>query len=602
MVARQLESAADRLPRARVVATAGHVDHGKSSLVRALTGTDPDRLAEEKERGLTIDLGFASLVLPAGTPLSFIDVPGHVRFLKNMVAGVGAVDGCLFVVAATEGWKRQSEEHLRVLELLGVRRGVVALTKARPAGGELTAQRRDELGRHLAGTFLAGAPVAEVDSLEARGLERLTVLLDEMVATAPPAVDAGRPRLFVDRAFSARGAGAVVTGTLTGGGLTVGDELQVVPGPPPSWRTLVTRVRGLQVQGRARHEAAPGERVAVNLHGLSRQVLGRGQALVVASQWEETRVVDASLQVLASFPDALSRRGNHQLHVGTAHQQVSLTVLGGERVEPGGSGFVRLRLASPLPLVAGDRYVLRDGGRGETVGGGEVLDVAPVLPARRARPDRSLERVVAEHGWIEVERLARLTGLTRPADVGQWAVEPSLLAAVRRQLGEAVAAAGPYGLEAARLDPRERAVLADLPGVVLEQGSFRLAGEAQELASHPLVVTARARLFDPPAPAERGTRPAEVRELVRQRLLVDCGGIFFAPEALARARRELADLLEANPVGVTVSQLRQALGASRRVTLALLGRFDESGVTRRQGDLRVAGPRLTAPLEAGSAS
>src|ERR1051325_3420005 len=222
-----------------VVATAGHVDHGKSTLVQALTGIDPDRFAEEKARGLTIDLGFAWMMLPSGRELAFVDVPGHVRFIKNMLAGVGAVDACLFVVAAPEGWKPQSEEHLRILDLLGVSRGIVALTKAAVVDDEWRELARLEVADAVAGTFLADAPIVAVDAPAGHGLDELRAAPDELVATTPTAPDRGRPRLWVDRSFAAKGAGTVVTGTLAGGVLRIDDELELPAGQR-------VRVRALQ--------------------------------------------------------------------------------------------------------------------------------------------------------------------------------------------------------------------------------------------------------------------------------------------------------------------------------------------------------------------
>ena len=234
-----------------VVATAGHVDHGKSTLVLALTGMDPDRFAEEKARGLTIDLGFAWTTLPSGRRLAFVDVPGHVRFLKNMLAGVGGVDACMFVVAATEGWKPQSEEHLRILELLGVGHGLVVLTKVGLVDGETRELARLELEDMVAGTFLEGAEVAEVDVLAGEGVDGLRAALDRLLESTPPAVDRGRPRLWVDRVFAAKGSGTVVTGTLTGGPLAVDDDLVTSPGGRK------VRVRGLQsLQEPLRHGGA----------------------------------------------------------------------------------------------------------------------------------------------------------------------------------------------------------------------------------------------------------------------------------------------------------------------------------------------------------
>ena len=225
-----------------VIATAGHVDHGKSTLVRALTGTDPDRLAEEKERGLTIDLGFAFATLSSGRKVSFIDVPGHIRFIKNMLAGVGAVDACIFVVAATEGWKPQSEEHLRILELLGISHGVIALTQIGLVDDELAELAHMDVEEKIEGSFLEGAPVIAVDSLDGTGIDELREALDALTEAAPTATNTKRPRLWIDRSFAATGAGSVVTGTLTGGRLRVDDELVLVPGENRA------RIRAIQTQ------------------------------------------------------------------------------------------------------------------------------------------------------------------------------------------------------------------------------------------------------------------------------------------------------------------------------------------------------------------
>ena len=257
-----------------VIATAGHVDHGKSTLVRALTGTDPDRLAEEKERGLTIDLGFAFTELSSGRKLAFVDVPGHIRFIKNMLAGVGGVDACLFVVAATEGWKPQSEEHLRILELLGIRHGVIALTQVGLVDDELAQLAHMDVDERVEGSFLEDAEVVAVDSLNGTGIDALREALDRLTESAPTASDTKRPRLWIDRAFAATGAGSVVTGTLTGGRLRVDDEVSLVPGEGKA------RIRAVQTQGESRTKIDPGHRVAHNLANVDYRELGRGIALV----------------------------------------------------------------------------------------------------------------------------------------------------------------------------------------------------------------------------------------------------------------------------------------------------------------------------------
>ncbi|HEY3241517.1 MAG TPA: selenocysteine-specific translation elongation factor, partial [Acidimicrobiia bacterium] len=366
----------------RVVATAGHVDHGKSSLVLALTGTDPDRWAAEKARGLTIDLGFAFTTLPSGQELAFVDVPGHVRFLKNMLAGVGAVEAAVLVVAANEGWMPQSEEHLAILDLLGVRHGVVVLSKADVVDDDTLELARLEVAERLERSTFAPFAVVACDSRTGRGLEDLRGSLDAMLAGAPLAVDRGRPRLWVDRVFAAKGAGTVVTGTLAGGSLALDMELIALPG-----RRRV-RIRRIERSHRDLTTAEPGSRVALNLAGVDHTELARGHALVVPDQWAAAAVVDVAVAALPgatrSSPDRpggappFLRRGRYKAYLGSGEHDAVLRPLD----EAG--RFARLRFAAALPLSPGDRLVLRDPGRGETIGGAEVLDVAPPGRARAA--------------------------------------------------------------------------------------------------------------------------------------------------------------------------------------------------------------------------
>jgi selenocysteine-specific elongation factor len=571
----------------RVVATAGHVDHGKSSLVLALTGTDPDRFAEEKRRGLTIDLGFATTTLPSGAAIAFVDVPGHVRFLKNMLAGVGGIDACLFVVAATEGWKPQSEEHLRILEVLGVAHGVVALTKVDLVDDERAALAELEVAERVAGTFLRDAAVVRVAAPAGEGLGALRAALDALVAATPAAADRDRPRLWIDRAFAAKGAGAVVTGTLTGGSLGVGDAVVVGPAARPA------RVRGIQNHGRSVERIGAGYRVALNLSGVDHADLARGDAVVRPGQWRPTARFDATLQVLAGVDHEVSRRGAYLAYLGSGEHPVRLRVLGAEAIGPGGEGAVRLHLATPLPLLPGDRYVLRESGRDETIGGGEVLDVAPLLPAARARPDRSVDRVVAEWGWLDAGELEALTGERRPPDLGRWVAAPGAVAALVADVVARVAAAGPLGLDVAGLDERSRLALDGAEGVVVAAGRARLAGAADALAGHPFLAALEAGGCTPPPPD--GVDRGELRELVRRGSVVECEGLYFAPSALDTAARAAARLLARDGAGFTVAAFRDEVGATRKHALPLLAELDRRGVTRRRGDLRIAGPRLPPP-------
>ena len=567
-----------------VVATAGHVDHGKSTLVEALTGTDPDRFAEEKARGLTIDLGFATTTLPSGAALSLVDVPGHVRFIKNMLAGVGAVDACLFVVAATEGWKPQSEEHLRILELLGVRHGVVALTKVGPADDDLVDLAHLEVEERVAGTFLEGAPVVNTDAPTGVGLDNLRAALDDLLAATPTAVDHGRPRLWIDRAFSARGAGTVVTGTLTGGRLHTDDELAVHPAGSP------VRVRSLQNHHAERDELPPGSRCAVNLVGVAHDEVVRGHVLVRSDQWHHTTVVDASLRVLDRLDHPVSRRGAHVVYLGSGEHPVRMRILGPDALDPGTEGAVRIHLPEPLPLLPGDRFVLRESGRAETVGGGEVLDVDPTERASRARPDRSVDRVVRERGWVPVDELERLTGERREPDLDRWVVDPVVLHRTLEDLRNALADAGPRGLDLVGLGELARAAVVLLDDAEVEAGRLVPAGVADPLADHPFVAALAASPFVPPPPD--GVDRGELRELVRRGDVVEVEGIFFASSAVDAAARLAARLLVDHPEGFTVSTFREEAGNTRKHAMPLLARLDATGMTRRRGDLRIAGPRL----------
>jgi selenocysteine-specific elongation factor len=571
----------------RVVATAGHVDHGKSSLVRMLTGIDPDRWAEEQRRGLTLDLGFAHTTLASGVGISFVDVPGHVRFLPNMLAGVGAVSACVFVVAATEVWKPQSEEHLRILELLGVSHGVIALTKVDLVDDDHRWLAAAEVADRVAGTFLSDAQMVEVSSTTGEGLKTLQQALDHLVATSPAAVDRRRPRLWVDRVFAARGSGTVVTGTLTGGGVAVDDRVVVGPARHPA------RVRGLQTLGASVEHIGPGHRVAMNLAGVEHHLLRRGDAVVRPEQWHHTRVVDAELMVLHSLDHTVSRRGAYVAYLGSAEIPVRLRVLGDESIDPGDRHAVRLHLASEVPLLPGDRFVLRESGRAETVGGGEILDVAPVRRASQATPDRRVDRVIGEHRWIDVEMLERLTGERRTPTAGRWVVDPQAWAEVRAAVTARVDEAGVSGVDVASLDERHRAALEQLVydgEVEVASDRVRRPGTTDPLAGHPEIEVLRAGGCAPPTPdtLER----AQLRELQRRGVLFERDGLWFHADAVDMAAKAAARLLDAAPEGFTMAAFRDVLGITRKHAVPLATELDARGITRRRGEVRIAGPRL----------
>ncbi|MEZ4834235.1 MAG: selenocysteine-specific translation elongation factor [Caldilineaceae bacterium] len=365
----------------RVIATAGHVDHGKSALVRALSGIDPDRLAEEQKRGLTIDLGFAWIELD-DEQIGIVDVPGHIDFIKNMLAGVGSVDAALFVVAADEGVMPQTREHLAILDLLAVPTGVIALTKI-DAVDDAEWLDLVEMDVHdlLAGTCLADAPIVRVSAHKGTGLADLRQTLRHALTALPPRRDRNRPRLPIDRVFTLSGFGTVVTGTLSDGHFAVGDSVEVLPDGPSG------RIRGLQSHKQSIDTAQPGSRVAMNLSGISTDEIRRGQVVCKPDTLRATRLLDVSFRLLEDAPGPLAHNLAVDFFCGAAETPANVRVLGVEEVHPGTEAWLQLRLAEPVLVAAGDRYILRRPSPSATLGGGVVLNPHPRRRYRRFDPD-----------------------------------------------------------------------------------------------------------------------------------------------------------------------------------------------------------------------
>jgi len=656
---------------AHVIGTAGHVDHGKSALVLALTGTDPDRLAEEKARGMTIDLGFAWTRLPSGREVGFVDVPGHERFIHNMLAGVGGVDCALFVVDATEGWMPQSAEHLAVLDLLGIRTGVVAVTKADlcdPATVEaVTRQVADRLrGTTLEGAAIvataappgtldpSGGPAAAMGISRGRSgrgtvppeppgraaaqrVDALRAALDEALDRAPEPPDRGRPRLPVDRVFSARGSGTVVTGTLSGGALTADVEAELLPAGQR------VRIRALQGHGAPLAMAEPARRLAVNLAGIATGRVARGDVLVLPGQWAPTRVADCRLRCLATAPAPLRARGAYLLYAGAAETAVRLQPLDAHEVAPGEAALVRLHLERPLVLDFLEAVVLRDSGRDETVGGGRVLDPYPrggvggtAMRVRRAEELEARERagragllgcVLAERGAVPRADLSRLAGwgagdVSRSGGSGMvqsrtlawsapaWeAAQAAVLAAVERfHRGQPLAAGLPApaarsaALAAAAGAGWPDAAGAEVVEALLEAGRLRLDRAELRLPGHgvrldPAQEAIRAKVeaaaggsdISVLSEAELAALGADRRllvVLVRLGVLVAVApGRYLGRATLDAAVRRLRD---AFPSGrpFSASEAKEALGTTRKTAIPLLEYLDQRGVTARAGDLR----------------
>jgi selenocysteine-specific elongation factor len=627
-----------------VIGTAGHVDHGKSALIRALTGTDPDRLAEEKARGLTIDLGFAWTTLPSGREVGFVDVPGHERFVHNMLAGVGGVDCALFVVDASEGWRPQSAEHLAILDLLGIPAGVVALTKADLVDAATLDRVAAEVGDRLKGTTLAGAALVPTAAPSGRGVEALAAALDAALDRLPDPPDRGRPRLPVDRVFTMRGSGTVVTGTLSGGSLRAHGEGELLPAGRRA------RVRGLQSHGRPLAEATPARRLAVNLAGVATDQVVRGDVLVLSGQWAATSTADCRLRCLAGAPAPLRGRGAYLVYAGAAETAARLQPLDATEVHPGSDALVRLHLERPLVLDVFEPVVLRDAGRDQTVGGGLVLDPFPptVVRGTAARVRRTeeleareaagraglLERVLAERGVVPLADLPRLaaiaperlpaalassaaaaTGRSLAWDRDAWeaaavavleAVEgqhrtdpsaPGLPAQAARAAARAPgwpAAAGTEVVEALVAGGR---LLADGPTLRLPGHGVRLDPAQQALRARveAALDEAGVGLLGEAALAQLGADRRATALLVRLGVLVPIapGGYLGRPaleEAVATLRRRFPG---GRPFAAT--EAKEALGTTRRTVIPLLEHLDRTGVTVRQGDLRRLAERPDRP-------
>ncbi|HET9050083.1 MAG TPA: selenocysteine-specific translation elongation factor, partial [Candidatus Dormibacteraeota bacterium] len=573
-----------------VVGTAGHVDHGKSSLVLALTGTDPDRLAEEKRRGMTIELGFAEWTLPGGDHVGVVDVPGHARFVRTMVAGAQGIDLVLLVVAADEGVMPQTREHLAICELLGARRAVVALTKSDLVDAEMLELAAAEVTDVVNATALRGAPVVPCSSVTRAGLDELARTVETALAAVPARPDRGRPRLFVDRAFSLPGFGPVVTGTLEGGSLNAGEEVAVLPSGARA------RVRGLQRHGGAVDHAEPGGRTAVNLAGVDREELGRGMAIVRPGSVATPRRVDALLRADRAAPAAIRHGATLALHVGTAEVSARVWLLDEGQLAPGEEGYAQLTLDGRIPAVPGDRFVLRRPTPAATLGGGEVLDVSPrrhrrhdagvaaALGRRRGAGVRELvaEELAKHRAGTEVSVLARGAGWG-PAEVeaALTALGPEVVTLGRRRLArdawarlaarsaeilEAFHAADPMAPGMPREEWRARLrlpapVAADAvhrlraAGAVDERGpDIAIPGRGRHVdprtrrAADSVAALLGARGVDPPTPQElrdAGATPALVRLLVeegravrlRDDVLVDAGAYESARTAIEAALR-----------------------------------------------------------------
>ena len=634
----------------RVIGTAGHVDHGKSRLVEALTGIDPDRLKEEKEREMTIDLGFAWLTLPSGESVGIVDVPGHRDFIENMLAGVGGIDAALFVVAADEGVMPQTREHLAILHLLGVRNGVVALTKMDLIEDEEWLELVQlDVAELLEDTVLADVSVVPVSVRTKQGLPALLEELDRLLENVPPRSNLGRPRLPIDRVFTIAGFGTVVTGTLIEGSLRVGQEVEVLP------QGLKARVRGLQTHKEKIERAVPGSRVAINLTGVGKDEVQRGDVVTIPGWLKSTTLVDVRLRYLDNAPRPLRHNAPLKFFSGSAEVMARARLLDSEAIPPGGEGWVQLRLAEPVALVRGDRFIVRQPSPGVTVGGGQVIDPHPGRRHRRFRseviarlatlargsPAEILLQSLETNQPCQLRELVKRSGLAAE-EAGQALQElldsnQALILDSRIEKipdTQYLVASNPYLISAAGWEklsdkliialrdyhrrhplrqgmPREElksqlrlstkllnevASRAVSEGrLVDEEATLRLSehqvkfGADQERQVQELLAAFRKNPYTTPSVADSETIVGTevLNALIQQGKLVRVSeDVLFLRETYEEMVKRVIEHIKEKGA-ITVAQVRDMFAASRKYALALMEHLDERRVTRRVGDERV---------------
>lgn len=618
----------------RVIGTAGHVDHGKSSLVEKLSGINPDRLAEEQSRGLTIDLGFAWVDLPNGETLGIVDVPGHRDFIENMLAGVGGIDAALLVIAADEGIMPQTREHLSILRLLDIRSLIVVISKIDLIDDEEWLELvQMEIEDLLAASGMADAPVVPVSARTGAGIERLLDELTVLLARLPERGDSGQPRLPIDRVFVVSGFGTVVTGTLTGGSLSVGDTLIVQPGDHSG------RVRGLQSYKRDVQTARPGSRVAVNIAGINNAEIKRGDVLARPGRLSPTLLADAHVAMLADMEGALAHNAEVKFFCGAAESLARLRLLDADSLSAGESGWLQIRLREPLPLSRGDRFILRVPSPAQTVGGGVIVNAQPGRRYKRMQPaiidelEARLQGSAGEQLAIAARSRApqTLAELGAQLGLGEQDVKAALAEALARDLVRDLPGLGIWsgdswrrllqqilaelerfhsanplrlGMSRAELGSRTRTSLTLLDAVIDVEDSLTMDGGFVRAQSHAIrfsreqkmridsLMTALATApYSPPTIAEMNDLAGEsvVRALLDLRRLVQVSdSIAFAAEDYGRLVTAIRAHIEAHGE-IDAKTLRDQFGSSRKYAIPVLERLDAQGITRRVGDVRVPG-------------
>lgn len=551
-----------------VIATAGHVDHGKSALIRALTGIEPDRFAEEQRRGLTLDLGFAHFITPDGTVLDFVDVPGHEDLLRTMIAGAAHASLALLVVDAVEGPRAQTLEHLRVLESAAVPAGVVALTRCDLVDDRRIAEAAIEVANLVDGSVIAWGSPIPTSAITGLGMPELIDALAQRVRSGDARAVGRRDRpvrMVIDRAFHVSGAGTVVTGTLDSG--------RIQRGQPLSIAGHQVTVRGLQRHGGEQEMIESTARCAVNLSGIDVDRLSRGDVLAEAGRWQFTEVIDGRLHV--SDGGTVPKR--IEVHLGAARRQAWLRPISTE------AGVFRIRFAPELPLRPGDRLVARSIGSGRAIGAVDVLDVCPAERTSKARPDGTVEQVLAGHGWVPIDRAQRIAGQPVDAVVPGWVAAPRVVEATLNDLRARIESGS---VSTAALTEPERLLLPRIEGAVVERGEVRIGGHDPVL-DHEVVERVRSGGVTPES--IDGVDRSVVARLLRLGVFVSHDRVVFHVDALRELKPVLDELWGASPQGFSVSELRTRLGITRKHAVPLVECLDSLGITRRVGDRRLPG-------------
>lgn len=620
----------------KIIGTAGHIDHGKSSLVRVLTGTDPDRLSEEQERGMTIDLGFAFL----NDEIAFIDVPGHEKFIKNMVAGVSTVDMAMLVIAADDGVMPQTREHLDILKLLQLKRGLIALTKIDVADKEWLDVVEEDIRESVKHTFLQDAPIHRVSSTSGAGIPELREALIQMANQAEPRQDRGVFWMPIDRSFTIKGHGTVVTGSVLSGRVSLGDTCELLP------QQKAIKIRGIQTHGISAERAELGDRAALNLQNIAKDEIERGNVLATLDYFKPTKILDAKLTLLPSAPRALTNRTRVRLHLGTREIMSRIKILGSERIEPGGSGYVQMMLEEMAVTQKRDPFVIRQYSPQLTIGGGIILDTNP-------QPHKRMDPVVIDHlqklekfdpAELVTSTLLQQTQPIKRADLEKLSgfdretldpilddltsknqilefgskgliLHKTVFEKIKTTIAQAVQSF--HQKEPLRPGIKKANLLAQtaksMPQVfdaavteLQTEGQIDITNDIVKLVSHQIKLNAEDEkltndIFNILQDGKFTTPPVKVLAhmlncpperiqfglqalLGLEKIVRFEGDIYFTTSALEKARQKLLDF---DGEEITVGEFREMLDTSRKFAMPLLTYFDEIGVTERVGDARI---------------